>query len=81
VDPVGLTDVEHLHDVRMDQGGGVAGFLEESLLVVGAVDKVAPQNLERHMAVQILLKCEVDIGHAASSKPMDDAIAGHPLIA
>jgi hypothetical protein len=81
MDSVGLPNVKNLYDVRMDQGCGVASFLEKSLLVVGAVDKVAPQDLERHVAVEIFLKRQIDIGHAAPSKPMDDAIAGHTLIA
>ena len=70
--PVGVAEVEHLADERMDDPRGHPRFAGEPI-AGGRIRRVGTQHLQRHAAFEALVERFVDDAHAALAQPADDA--------
>ena len=73
-----LPHIVDLDDIGMDQRGGRARFLHESLQMNFVSGQGRSQDLNRRRTVQVLVDGVVDIGHATTGNRAFDAIGSDP---
>ncbi len=74
VDAVLVDDVVDRHDVRVIEGRGGAGFLEEPALPVLVRHGIGRQHLERHGALEQGVAGPVDHAHPAGTQFANDLV-------
>jgi hypothetical protein len=70
-----LAEVEHRDDVRMAQGRGGPRLVAEPGDEVGILPELGPQDLHRHVPLQLGVACAVDRGHATLAQELHEAVA------
>lgn len=73
-------DIVNLDDIWMDERSRRTSFLEKSLFVFIRTYIIRSQDFERYVSMKGLLECEIDLGHAANSEPMENRITPDGLI-
>ncbi|SLD83683.1 Uncharacterised protein [Mycobacteroides abscessus subsp. massiliense] len=72
---LGLAGVVDGDDRGVIQGGGVLGLPTETEIEAGVPGQVGAQHLDRDVAVQPQVACQVDLGHAAIAEDLPQLIA------
>ena len=75
--PVVLVDLVDRDDVRVIEGGGGAGFLDEPAVAIGIGRRLGRQHLDRDRPAEPGVVGGVDNPHAAAANLGVDAIVGN----
>ena len=69
------SDVVEGDDIRVIEGAGGPGLLDEALLAVGIEEFLGRKDLDGDRAIEVGVACLVDDTHAALAKLLVDAVA------
>ncbi len=69
------SNIVDLDDVGVDKRSRRSSFLQESLDVILRSGQIRPHNFQGDVSLQLFVKSQIDVGHPARTKPMEDAIA------
>ncbi len=72
-------DVVHRNDVRMVQPAGRSRFLFEPATTVRVVQKRSEQDLDRDVALQLMIARPVHFAHAADAQRAEDLEAAEAI--
>ena len=75
-----LTDLVDGDDVGMVERRGGLGLEREAPHALLALDQLGREDLERHVARQVLVAGAVDLAHPAGPQRADHAVMGDPVL-
>jgi hypothetical protein len=70
-----LADLVHVHDVRVREPGQRLGLALESRRAFGARGVARAQQLDRELAIELVVASGVDDAHAARAEPTEHRVA------
>ena len=76
---IGFADFVNGADVRMVQRGDRARLAHESRPRARVIEAVRRKELDRDVAMQVLVLGAIDLAHPASAQSVDDAVVSEPL--
>ena len=69
----------NLHDIPMHKRSSQLRFLRKAIDGVGMPHGFLSQDLDRYLPAKRLLRCQIDVGHRATSKPTQQTVSSQLL--